>query len=185
MARQISLQDKKLIRSLREADVLQSIQLGLLDQRNGITLITCSDGDRICDVFDYHVAAQRNCRAHPRPHMIALHGGAPAFAPMSPFNTRDLADETLFDQVALSQEAKPDIRTIAAYAHWPCGMAALKKVDLRDLISLHIQANDRIKDHNKNFIVAQLFHVDYGNGIKRSYFLCTKSWEAWVHAHSH
>ena len=175
----LSNKDRELIRELRAAGVLQDIDDHLIDQTKGAILVTCSDGDQFCDIFTKQVHMQAGCRSDPRIHVFGWHGGALACAPCSPINRRKHADGVFVDQIADARTLK-EIDLVVLYAHAPCGAAGLYNVGLEQVIALQIRAKMKIKTLNEGISIVCCFHVDHGNGQKRSYFLSRPDWEKWA-----
>lgn len=175
----ISKKECAFIAELRKAGALQDVNKHLVDQSNGVILITCSDGDRFPDIFEYQVAMQSGQRSDSRIHVFAWHGGAIACTPCSPINSIKHADRIFLDQIRVAREMK-GINTVALYAHAPCGAAAANDVDLEKVIALLIRAKTKIKSLNKGIEVFPFFHVDYGDCRKRTYFLSRPHWENWA-----
>jgi len=183
MSGQLSVADRAFIRVLRDANVLQDVRKHLLDQSNGAIFVGCSDADRFGDIFKHHADMQTSCRTDPRIHVLAWHGGALACAPCSPINRRKHADEVFLDQITDARALK-GINLVALYAHAPCGAAGLHGVSLERALAIQIRAKLRIKMLNNGIQVACFFHVDYGEGVKRTYFFSRERWEAWATEHS-
>jgi len=179
MAGQLSHNDLDFIKTLRQSGVLQDVDGHRLDQRNGVILVTCADGDRFYDIFEHQVKMQAGQRLDPLIHVLSWHGGALACAPRSPVNKRKRAHEVFLDQIADARAIK-GINVVALDAHAPCGAAALGNVDLPRCIALHIRAKTKIKTLNQGIEVACFFPVDYGGGKKRTYFLSRARWEKWA-----
>lgn len=175
----LSVEDSALVRELRRAGVLEDVEEHRLDQSNGIILITCSDGDQFFDIFAHQVKMQTDQRpTDPRIHVFGWHGGALACAVHSPVNKRKHADLVFLDQIRAAREMK-NINTVALYAHAPCGAADGNNVSLLEAFDLQVRAKAKIKTLNQGIRVACFFHVDYGNGVKRTYFLSRPKWDAW------
>ena len=179
MAGKLSQEDRALIRELRDVGVLRDVDGHRLDQRNGVILVTCADGDQFYDVFRYQCETQTEYRSDPRIHSLSWNGGALACAPCSPTNKKKHADGIFLDQIADARALK-DIDVVALYAHAPCGAAAMNHVPLVTVIALQMRAKIKVKTLNEGITVACFFHVDYGNGTKRTYFLSREKWEAWA-----
>ncbi len=179
MIGKLSPKDRELVKQLRQAEVFQDVDEHRLNQRNGVILVACADGDRFPDVFRYQCKMQAGHRADPRVHALTWHGGAIACAPCSPVNKRKHADAVFLDQIADARALK-DIDVVALYAHIPCSAAAKNNVSLTTAIALQMRAKAKIKAMNHGIDVACFFHVDYGGGVKRTYFLCRAKWEAWA-----
>jgi len=179
MAGQLTGKDRELIRELRKAGVLRDVENNRIDQTNGVILVTCSDADRFCDIFMHQVHMQAGCRPDPRIHVFGWHGGALACAPCSPINRRKHADEVFLDQIADARALK-EIDVVALYAHAPCGAAELHAVSLENMLALQMRAKSKIKALNQGIKVVCFFHVDYGKGKQRTYFLSRPSWQQWA-----
>lgn len=177
----LSGEDRELIRTLRAAGVLRDVDEHRLDQRNGVILVTCADGDQFYDIFRYQCGTQAEQRSDPRIHSLAWNGGALACAPCSPINKRKHADDIFLDQIADARQLK-SIDTVALYAHAPCGAAGINHINLLTVIALQMRAKAKVKTLNQGVTVACFFHVDYGNGTKRTYFLSREQWEWWAEA---
>ena len=176
----LSAEDSALVKELRRIGVLEDVEEHRLDQSNGVILITCSDGDQFSDIFAHQVRMQTGQRpTDPRIHVFGWHGGALACACHSPINKREYAELVFLDQISAAREMK-QINTVALYSHAPCGAAHGSNVNLVEAIALQISAKMKIKTLNQGISVACFFHVDYGNGAKRTYFLSRPKWEAWV-----
>jgi len=181
---ELSSKDHELIRALREAGVLQDVEEHLLNQRDGVILVTCADGDQFPDVFQRQTSMQAGQRAKTRIHPLTCHGGALAYAPQSPVNKRKHADLVFLDHVSEARDMK-SINTVALYAHTPCGAAHMCEVSIEESIALQMRAKKRILTLNQGIEVACFFHVDYNtsrnkDGRKRTYFLSRERWEVWA-----
>ena len=174
----LSEKDSKLILELREAGVFQDVDQHLIDQSNGIILVTCSDADRFPEIFSHQVRMQADCRADPRIHTLAWNGGALACAPNSPINKRRGDEQIFLDQVAGARELK-SINQVVLGAHWLCGMAAYFHLSLEEVLALQMSAKSEIKRLNRGIQVACFFPIDYGKK-QRTYFLSRPHWEEWA-----
>jgi hypothetical protein len=122
---------------------------------------------------------QAGCRSDPRIHVFGWHGGALACAPGSPINRHKQAHNVFLNQIADARALK-QIDVVVLYAHAPCGAAGLHGVSLTRAFELSISAKIKIKTLNEGIKVVCCFHVDHGNGKKRSYFLSRLDWERWA-----
>ena len=178
----LSIADGDLIKSLRAADVLQDVEEHLLDQKNGVILVTCSDADRFDDIFEHQKKMQLHQRNDVRAHVLSWNGGALTCAPRSPVNIKKRADKIFIEQIKSAREMK-DIDLVVLLAHAPCGAAGKIKLTIEGSLWLQIAAKKEIKSLNEGIKVALFFHVDYDNGKKRTYFLSREKWDAWWHSH--
>ena len=65
--------DRKQIRFFRDqVGVLLDVSPHLIDQRNGVIVVACSDGDQMPDVFKHHEKFCSHHREHSRIHLFAL-----------------------------------------------------------------------------------------------------------------
>ena len=74
--KELSANDMAIVCALRRANVLQDTASHLLDQRDGVILVTCPDGDHFYDIFSRQVEMQTNQCSDPRIHTFGWHGGA-------------------------------------------------------------------------------------------------------------
>lgn len=179
---ELSEKDRRFIRELREANVLQDINGHLLNQEAGAILITCSDADQFFDMFRQQVRMQADQRADPRVHVFAWNGGALALAPNSPINRIANAENVFLQQIEDARAMKK-INTVTIYTHAPCGAAQMAGIDLEEGFDLLIAAKQKIRTLNQGIQLASFFHVDYGGKIKRTYFFCRREWEKWAQQH--
>ncbi len=169
--------DYTLIASLREQDILLAVDGHRLEQTQGVILVSCGDGDQFVDLFVTQTGLQI-CRPHsPRVHTFAWNGGA-----LRLDNTIDIGNVfSVFLQEILDACVLKDIGTVALYAHYPCGKAALAHMTLLDVLRSLIRAKFAVKQaRNNEGSVACFFHVNYlGDDIdknprKRTYFVDVK-----------
>jgi hypothetical protein len=186
MAGHLSEADRVLIQQLREAEVLQDIDRHQLDLRQGVILITCSDGHRFPNIFNHQSSLMLEAGVEPIIHTLSWHGGALACAPCSPINRRKDDHKVFLEQVSDAIKLK-GIYTILSHAHAPCGAAGLHGVDLTLEIALHMRAKDMMKKlentFSKEIKVVPHFDVDYGEGKQRTYYLCRTKWGIWANEH--
>ncbi len=175
---QISGKDLELISELRDAEVLQSIKGHLIDQQNGVILVTCSDGDRFPEIFQHQIRLQADCRSDPRIHVLAWHGGALACATHSPINRRRDAHNVFLDQIKDARELK-SIDTVVLEAHYPCGAACLFDVSLERCLALQIGAKMNVRRLNNGIRVSCFFPV-YNGEKQQTFFFSREKWEIWA-----
>lgn len=181
MAGELLKQECELVAELRSEGVLRDVDGHLLDQKDGVILITCSDGDRFFDIFQHQCRMQAEHRQglDPRTHVFAWHGGALACAPCSPINKRDEDHLVFLNQITAARNMK-QIDIVALYAHAPCGAACASGISLEESLLLQMQAKAEIKNLNRGIKVACFFAVDYDGCKKRTYFLSRENWEHWA-----
>ncbi len=170
--------DLEFISELREAEVLQPIKNHLIDQSNGVILVTCSDGDRFPEIFQHQVRLQADCRPDPRIHVLAWHGGALACATRSPINRRKDAHNVFLDQIKDARELK-GINTVVLEGHYPCGAAGLFEVGLERCLALQIAAKMNVRRLNNGIHVACFFPV-YNGKRQQTFFFSREKWEVWA-----
>ncbi|MDP1709439.1 MAG: hypothetical protein Q8L21_00945 [Candidatus Komeilibacteria bacterium] len=171
--------DARTITDLRRANVLQDVAGHLLDQRQGVLLVTCPDGDHFFDIFSHQLHMQDGQCRHPRVHTFGWHGGALRLVPGSPANTEP-EEHQIFMREIREGRALKGINTVALYAHVPCGKAGERQIDLLQLMVLLIQAKAIIKLMNNGIVVAPFLHVAYQNNRRRTYFVSRPEWDKWL-----
>lgn len=172
----MSEKDKAAIEALRNEGILLDVEAYRLDQKNGVILISCADGDQMCDIFAHQVKAQIGQCKDPRIHTFGWNGGALRLAPKSRANKpgRSTAKDLLED-VRDARRMK-NINTIALYVHAPCGKANACDISVIETLNLLMAAKEQIKKENDGVKVACFFHVDYANEKKRTYFISRHKW---------
>ena len=178
----LSVSDMSFIRKWREtsAAVLQDTKGHLLDQTNGIILVTCGDRDRAPEIFKFQALMQAQTSGDPKIHILSWNGGALRLTKRSPTNKhgrstdRDFLDE-IHDAISIK-----NILTVALYIHFPCGKATACGLGFRDCIEFLFKAKERIKMENEGVRVACFCHIDYGNSIQRTYFVSKERYSAWL-----
>lgn len=183
----LSEPERKLVEEMRGFGVLADADGHRLDQREGIIMVTCADGDQMPDIFRFQAKLSEGQRTDPRIHTLSLNGGAL----LLPEDTKLIVrrgrrfreDVVLMEHIRVARNLK-QIDTIALYAHAPCGMARLMHLSFEDVIATLIAAKARIKGDNHGAKVACFCHVDRGNGRKRTYFVSRDRWDAWKAGHA-
>ena len=169
--------DYTLIASLREQGILLAVDGHQLEQTRGVVLVSCGDGDQFFDLFKTQSLLQI-CRPNfPRVHTLAWNGGALRLDHSIPIGS----DAPMFLKEITDSCFLKDIGTVALYAHYPCGKAALAHMTLLDVLRSLIRAKLAVKTaRNNQGSVACFFHVNYqGNDTdnsprKRTYFIDVK-----------
>lgn len=169
--------DRQLIETLRhEAGVLIDVKDHKLDLKNGVIMVSCSDGDQMSDIFHFQEKMQARQRDSQRIHTIGLNGGALLIPENSPLNKPNGEDRVMLKHIKQAIELK-GITTIALYVHAPCGAAGLCRLNMDQVLDLLIQAKRRIKAEIPGVTVACFCHVD--NGEKMTYFVSREHYEKW------
>lgn len=174
-------EDIRLIRMLREADILVDAKGHKLNSPNGVIMVSCPDGDQITDIFNHTVGllTEGDCRV--RPHMLNLHGGAMLIDHDCPLYREFRADELLMLSIAQARAMK-EIDTIALLVHAPCGAAKMAGLNVIDVLHHVVRAKLRIKTAWPDIKIGCFFHVDYPDR-KRTYFLSRDAFELWYKDH--
>ena len=171
----LSKEDLEAVRQLRDLNILDEVKGHLLDQRKGIILISCADGDQFNDIFSQKVKLQEGHCEYPRVHTFCWNGGALRLAPNSPVNKPGRSTcRDLLDEIKDARMMKA-IDTIALYIHAPCGKARAYNLSFINEINLLMSAKTNIKKENPNIHVACFGHIDYGDK-KRTYFISRENW---------
>lgn len=174
-------EDLKYIERLKEVEIFQNVDDHLLDQTNGLILVTCGDGDQMFDIFKYHVQMQNGHLSDPRIHLLAFNGGASRLSRNSPTNRPGFLSDLTFMEGIHEAVALKGIRTIGLQIHGPCGKIARCGLTFKQSLPLLIEAKLRVKSEIANSIVACLCHIDYGNHKKRTEFVNRPNFEKWHH----
>ncbi len=187
MASKLTNNELVLVKSLKNAEVLQDLDPHLLDQRDGIIIVACADGDYFFDLFSHHARTQIH-RTDPRMHTFGWHGGALACAPCSPVNPVKRADDVFMRQIADARSLK-DIHLVGLYAHMPCGAVRTCGIPMEKALALQVRAYARVKAVNHGIKVACFLHVDYGRRVGggknfHSYYFSPEKWERWAQQHN-
>lgn len=166
---------------LRKAGVLGDLDGNRLDLRQGVIMVTCADGDQLYDIFAHKALAVMQQRSDARIHTLALNGGALLLAEDSPLSRTNNEGTVLMEHIRGAMKLK-GMRTVALYAHAPCG-AATKMVHpplrLDQVVALLIRAKTRVKSLGDGIKVACFLHVDNGTG-KRTYHVSRDAWTSWA-----
>ena len=176
----LSEEDRKAVLELRGFNILMDVKGHLLDQKKGIILISCADGDQFYDIFSQKAMLQKEHCGTTRIHTFSWNGGAMRLASNSPANKpgrsicRDFLDE-IYDTRAMKS-----IDTIALYSHTPCGKARSCGLNFIRVLDLQMSAKTKIKAENQGVHVACFCHIDYGHK-KRTYFISRDHWFQWRH----
>lgn len=177
--KELSPNDEAIVRALREANVLQDTAGHLLDQREGVILVTCPDGDHFFDIFSRQLAMQTGQCQDKRIHTFGWHGGSIRLAANSPANRRPDEHQIFLEEIRDARGIK-GINTVALYAHAVCGKATACGIDFLQLMRLHMQAKTAVKEMNSGITVACFLHVTYPNKRRRTYFVSRPDWEQWI-----
>lgn len=170
--------DRLEIRFFRDqVGVLLDVHPHLIDQSNGVILVTCSDGDQMPDVFKHHEKFCTHHRENARIHLFSLNGGAKLISADSPLRMHQ-EDEVLLSHIRMARELKK-IETVVLYAHAPCGVAYGKKLSFTDVLELLFKGKERVKTEVPGVKVACFCHVDHGENRKRTYFVSYEAWQRW------
>lgn len=166
--------DRVYLRELRDKNILLDIDSHLLDQKNGVIMIACADGDQMPDVFEKQEEYLLEQRETPRIHTLALNGGALVVPTNSPLNSELPKGKVIIDDIKGAMMLK-GINTVVLYAHAPCGAAGLYHLNIEEVIDFLIKAKEEIKKAVAGIKVACFFHVDWGDH-KRTYFVSAAKW---------
>ncbi|MDP3963112.1 MAG: hypothetical protein Q8Q39_01310 [bacterium] len=181
----ISASDFKSIVELRKFGVLADVDPHRLPQKEGVIATPCADGDQMIDVFTRQVEYAAQAGHAPRPHMLALNGGALLIAEDSPLNKKLREDLVYIEHIKGGIMLK-GMRTIVLYTHAPCGAAGLVKLSFVECIELLIKAKARISSEIPDAKVVCFCHIDRetdGKHKKNTYFVDEERWAEWQRKH--
>jgi hypothetical protein len=175
--RELTEAELQIIKELKENDVLEPLRGFQLDYSNGVVMVACADGDQMYDLFTTHASL---CPCNPnrhRIHLLTRDGGA-LVLPSVHFANQ--ASNILLNEIAAASLMK-DIKTVALYTHIPCGIADKFGIKTKENVVLLTLAKQRVEWMNVlNLQVACFFHVDYGQGKKRSYYVSPEKFDEWA-----
>lgn len=177
----LSPEDAKSIFALERADVLQVHHGSTLETRNGVILVTCSDGDKILEFLEHVEELIREGGGKFRPHIFAGHGGAMLLAEECPLYRH--ADEFLLEQIADAHVMK-DIHTVILMVHAPCGAAKKGKIDVIQELAYLVRAERRVNALMPQLNVSSFIDVHYPNGNKKILFVNPDAFETWLQTQS-
>lgn len=172
---QLNLEDKVYLEKLVENKILENVEPFLLDQKDGVIMVACADGDQMPDVFAKQSMFVLKQRPLPRIHTLALNGGALVVPAKCPLNKELPKGQVILDDIRGAMFLK-GIKTIILYAHAPCGAAGLCNLNVQKVIDYLFEAKRIIKESFQDVKVACFFHVDWGNNNKQVYFISAHNW---------
>lgn len=179
----ISETDLRAIISLRKDGVLADIDPHRLTQQKGVIVVPCADGDQMPDVFAQQAAYAEQAGLEPRPHVLALNGGALLLPENSPLNKAVREDLVLLKHIKDAVPMK-NIHTVVIYTHAPCGAAGAANLSFVRCMDLLVKAKARIKEKIPEVKVACFCHVDRsdegGHHKRRTYYVDEVRWHAWI-----
>lgn len=171
--RQLTETELQILKELKKQDVLQPLRGYQLDYRNGVIMVACADGDQMYDLFNTHASLCPSNPNHARIHLLTRNGGAL----MLLRNERLSCD--LSKEIATASDLK-HIKATALYTHTPCGIADALDITIGRSLNRLVTAKQRIDESNLHLQVACFFHVDYGQGKKRSYYVSPERLDEWL-----
>jgi hypothetical protein len=167
--------DSLAIRLMRSVGVLEDLNPHRLDQKDGVIMVACADGDQMPDLFAHQARLVSAHRDAPRVHTLALNGGALLIPTRSPLRNKALREGDVLCQHITAARKLKGISTIVLYGHTPCGAAGLHDLGIHDCISLLVEAKAQIRKTYPRVPIACFFHVADG-AKKRTYFISPKRW---------
>lgn len=179
----LSPEDRETVKNLRESAVLVEIQnRHFAKHSTGHILVFCGDGDQSVDLLNHHIGLMTGQCQQCRPHLLALNGGALLLSPEFPV-AKNKAGRVLLKQIRGAVALK-NIQTVVLYTHAPCGAAGLAHVGLLEQIYFLLRAKLLVKQSSSLEIIC-LFHIDKGEGNKRTYFVSRPAWNEWARVNNH
>lgn len=168
--------DEGSYRELRSEGIFEDVNANRIDMKNGVILVSCSDGDQMPDIFTHHAALCGTQRDGPRIHTLGLNGGALLLHPDSPLS-RDGEWRILHKHIADAERLK-DIHAVALYAHAPCGAAGLCGMSLLDVVQWLLAGKVFLENALASVACHAFLHIDRGNDERRTYFVSRARWLA-------
>lgn len=167
--------DREFLLRLRREGVLETLSIeNLVDHSKGAILVSCADGDQFGEVYQRHSELCCHHREAPRLHSLSLNGGAfclPSKSPLNGGRGRVLIADI---EGAIVLKGMP---TLVLYGHAPCGAAGLANLSVEESLKLLVKAKIELKiQFEQRLKIALFFHVDWGHGKKRTYFVSATKW---------
>ena len=170
----LSQADVKVLRKLRESEVLQDVNPDLIGLSRGVVVAPCGDGDRF-DAFYMWLRGMMIAQGlPPRIHVLSRNGGILVLPSGSPLNTNGRGKDYL-EEIESSTVMK-GISTLVAYSHAPCGAAGLARIPLLEQFRLQREADAIIQERFLGVQVLCFFHVAWEDGRERIYFFSGEKW---------
>lgn len=174
----LSFRDLRMITALRNGGVLRNTRPSIDEELNGAITVICGDADRVLELLSHHTDHCQRYRKEKRVHLLSLNGGALLLAPHSPF-VRSYGDRVLKEHIEGAMNLK-HIHDVSLYNHVPCGMAYGHGLDVFDVLDMQFAAEFALRKKLSDVQTTCYIHVDYGNGIMRTYRVCYTDWVAWL-----
>ncbi len=164
--------DFDLIRKLRNEGVLQNMNPERMQEIISPTgIICCSDAHQRDNINSHIRKIWDKVGAERIIHEIKF-AGAHVFAANSTI-VDERFNENLFirDQVSKGIKLGKIKKKLMLIGHYPCGLAGELNLNLYDALLLQLFGAEELQFHFHDIRVSNLFHVDYRNGVKRTYHL--------------
>lgn len=171
-------EDVRLIRLLREANVLVDVDGHKLNAPNGVIPVVCPDCDQAADIDGHVHKLLDESGGKIRLHSLKQHGGGMLISEACPLDREFNIDRYLLKHIGIARSLK-DINTIILYVHAPCGAAQLEGLNVVEILYHVVEAKRRVKATWPNDRISCYIHVDYTNERKRTYFLGRGAFERW------
>ncbi len=178
--------DYQLLRSLHEEGVFEHVDIGEIKQ-DIVVAVLCADGHRFGDGYEH-----ATCACGRNVHPLTKHGGALVLARDSPFARTHRKGVALHHDLTLLQDIENALGFkqtphVLSFAHFPCAIANEHNLSVLDVLILHVQAKERLREEIPHCDARCLVHIDYlGHRTKRrfaSYFLNRQKFFAWMQRH--
>src|SRR3989344_2284016 len=154
MQLRLSEEDRKSVLELRKFNILTDVKGHLLDQRKGMMLISCADGDQFDDIYSHKAMLQEKHYGTKRIHSFSWNGGCTRLVPNSPANKPGRGTHRDFLDEIRDARAMKAIDTIALDNHAPCGKACACGLSFVQTLDLQMSAKTKIKVENQGVHVA-------------------------------
>ncbi len=171
--KKLSDEDVRIVRSLREASVLENVDTHQIAAPNGFMAMVCSDCDHSEDKFQFLC---RICSTpRPRVHFFALNSGGMLLSPSSP--TREGNEEDIFTRHVKNTMAMKNMDLLILKCHAPCGAAYAHSLNFYDVLRHAFEGKRYVKSKIPELRVAvfvQVYHAE--DERRRTYFVEGKKW---------
>ena len=183
----ISEADLRLVNTLKDRGVMESVRPDMVDMRGGFIVVLCSDGKHMYDKFTHlantfrqscdrfqQVSPQSMEDANPPIHPLAMHGGALCLSPRWPTSEEGIVIKRHITQ-AVVRLGKGNL--VLLYAHLLCGAASANSLSMVEVLDYLVDAYREVCNLDLRLDVDCRVHVYRPDGERRTYRFSVKKWQ--------
>ena len=166
--------DLAFLEAVKDAGIVEAIKPELIDEPDGLVLITCGDCDHFPNLYNWL------CKMYTtRIHLLVLNGGGLLLPSKSRVN--GLCEDAVLIQHAKAAMEMKGIRSAIFSAHYPCGAAAERGINLQNVCRYIALGKKRLKRSIRSLKkVYSCLHIDYGDDKQKTYGVHTKEMAIFV-----